>query len=284
MKNITKDDNGFPLNFDPSSYYILPEHFEYLDPRIINIVPYSYSISTWGRLYNHKTGRYLPAELIKETNQYVVTDIIDINGNAVRVRLHQLVARMFVPLIFNVDFSKPLMPNHKDGVKWHNEPYNLEWVDNAGNIQHAKDTNLISNACGEDNGSAKLTDDQYRKICQLTQDGYLPYQINKILNLPIDITNICQKIRMGKTLTIISNEYDFSKIPKNDYRKFTDEQVHEICRCLQDYPEMKYIDIINHIGIDTSEMDSELIKKYRDGISTIKRRVSRIEIGNNYLF
>ena len=104
------------------------------------------------------------------------------------------------------------------------------------------------------------------------------------MNVGIDITNIAQKIRAGKSETIISEKYDFSNIPRNDYRKFTEEQVRYICTCLQDHPEMKPIDIIISMGYDVDALGFKGVKKLRDTISTIKRRVSYIEIGKDYDF
>lgn len=174
--------------------------------------------------------------------------------------------------------------NHKDGVKWHNEPYNLEWTTDAGNAQHANANNLINRPFGEHNGWSRLTDEQYHQICKLTQEGYLPNQINNIMGLDIDITNIAKKIRTGKSESPIAAQYDFSNIPRNDYKKFTEQQVRFICECFQDRPELDYTSILELMGIDIWSMDNAQRKKLRDTLSTIKRRVSYIEIAKDYKF
>ena len=197
--------------------------------------------------------------------------------------MHVITARTFIP-IHPIIPGKKIFVNHKDGIKWHNEAYNLEWVTQSQNTIHADKNNLIARPFGEDNGCAVLTDDQYEQICQLTEQGYLPHQINKIMNIGKDITNIAQKIRSGKSETLISEKYDFSNIKRNDYRKFTEEQVRFICTCLQDYPQMRPIEILINMGYKVDEMSKEQIKKLKDTISTIKRRVSYIEIGNEYKF
>ena len=104
------------------------------------------------------------------------------------------------------------------------------------------------------------------------------------MNIGIDITNIAEKIRNGKSEKIISEAYDFSNIPRNDYRKFSEDQVRYICTCLQDHPEMKPAEILISMGYDLNSLSPEKVKKLRDTISTIKRRVSYIEIGNEYNF
>lgn len=282
MKIKSHDENGFPLDYNPSSYYKDPEIFVPLPPDLYNTNPGEYSVSTWGRIYNHRLNSFVPEIIIKDKNRYVITIIKDRDGKEVSVIMHRLIAELFV--IPKPVLNKPLIVNHLDGIKWHNEPYNLDWTDQSGNTKHADQNNLIARPYGEDNGCSKLTDDQYREICRLTEQGHLPYQINKIMNLGFDITNICQKIRTGKSELLISSEYDFSNIPRNHYRKFSEEEVRTICLCLQDRPEIKPIEILQELGLDINNMSREQIKKYRDTISTIKRRVSYIEIGKDYSF
>ena len=284
MKKVLKDEKGYPIGVDISKFYSQPEEYYLLPEWLYNTAPYVYKITTWGRIINTELCTIIPRKLIKDENKYVRVAIKNIYGEELHLAMHQIVTCAFHgvrPIGLN---EGEFMPNHKDGVKWHNEPYNLEWVTIKGNAQHANENDLIERAFGEDNGYSALTDAQYEQICQLTQDGYLPYQINKIMNVGIDITNIAQKIRAGKSETIISEKYDFSNIPRNDYRKFTEEQVRYICTCLQDHPEMKPIDIIISMGYDVDALGFKGVKKLRDTISTIKRRVSYIEIGKDYDF
>lgn len=278
IKNISHDENGFPLNYNPSSYYKQNE-LMFNFPEYMNIDK-RYLITTWGRIYNTITGKFIPQKLILETNRYQKVVIKDIYGNDIYFKMHQLMANIFI-------MGKPIyycVVNHIDGVKWHNELYNLEWVTLSENTIHADQNNLIARPYGEDNGQSALTDDQYNLICKLTHEGYFPAQINKIMNLPIDITNICQKIRSGKSETLISKSYDFTNIPRNDYRKFSEEQVRSICYYLQNYPKMSPRDILIKIGYNVDKISFEELKKYRDTISTIKRKVSYKEIVKNYIF
>lgn len=284
MKSMKKqvDDKGYPLNFDPSNYYKEKEIFVPLN-NVSYIFPDYYLASSHGRVINTKNNTSVPQVLIPERNRYIKISIRDIYGSFLAFGAHQIIAAAFVKCDLNIPFSK-LSVNHIDGVKWHNEPYNLEWVTIRENIMHAYRTHLKDDCNGETNVNARLTNDQYRQICELTQQGYLAYEINNIMNLGYDITNIVQKIRNGKSELFISKDYDFSNIKRNDYKKFSEEQVRFICTCLQNNPEMKYIDIIRSLGFNIEEMNSAQIKKLRDTISTIKRRVSYIEIGNEYNF
>lgn len=284
MKKASHDEYGFPLNFDPSTYYREPEQFVPLPPELFNTVPGMYYISTYGRIYNTILNTYVPRELTRDRNMYIGAQLRTADGSAIHVQMHIAVAHTFCSKPGVWFFGDVKVINHKDGVKWHNEPYNLEIVSQSDNTKHADRTNLTSRPFGEDNGASVLTDDQYRQICELTVRGYLPYQINQIMNIGRDITNICQKIRQGSSETLISQEYDFSNIPRNDYRKFTEDEVRSICLYLQDYPWMKPVEILAALGYDVVNMDKKKLKKYRDTISTIKRRVSYIEIGKDYSF
>jgi len=285
MRIQTHDENGYPLNFDPTNFYSSPEKIFDLDPTIYNTEPGRYSISTWGRLYDNFRGTYVPKNLSKEINDYTKASITDINGNTFTVPIHRIVAEMFnLPKMLDDGNTKKVVPNHKDGVKWHNEPSNLEWTTQSENVIHAENSKLNTRCHGQDNGYSELTDDQYREICRLLEAGFWPYQINKIMNLDIDITNIAQKIKSGSSGQIFSAEFDFSNIAKNDYRKFSEDQVRYICQTLQDSPEISYTDILINMGFDVNSMNHQQVKKLRDTISTIKRRKSYVEIGKEYNF
>ena len=285
MKKKLRDENGYPLNFDPSEYYQgVFEKFYPLPPELYDTEPGKYLVSERGRIFNTETGTFVPRRLIPDKNQYILTAIKNRHNEEIHLGMHQLMTRMFIGEKPVREDGKDMVPNHIDGIKWHNEPYNLEWVTHQENAIHANKNDLIERPYGEDNGYSALTDDQYRQICKLTEEGYLPYQINRMMDLGKNITDIVQKIRTGTSETIISKDYDFSNIPRNDYRKFTEEQVRYICTCLQDHPEMKPIEILRSMGYDVDSMTPDKVKKLRDTISTIKRRVSYIEIGKDYNF
>ncbi len=276
-------EDGYPITFDPSTYYQTPEEFISIPVGILPIDESNYMISNWGRIYNKKLDSYVPKELIPSNNRYIIVIIKDINNRPLSVIMHRLVATVFIGPAPPGERRK-IVVNHKDGIMWHNEPYNLEWATQSENVQHADRNNLIARAFGQDNGWSALTDDQYKQICQLTQNGYFPNQINKIMNLGFDITNICQKIRKGKSETFVSKEFDFSNIPTYDYKKFSDEQVKFICWCLSKHPEFEPIDIIKFLGYDIDNMNFKDIKKLRDTISTIKRGKCYTRISCNYNF
>lgn len=91
-----------------------------------------YYISSWGRVYSTKVGKFLNPFLCGRG--YLKVDL-HINGKRTHKKVHRLVAEAFIP---NVD-HKPQV-NHIDGNKLNNSVTNLEWCTNQENVQHYKDS------------------------------------------------------------------------------------------------------------------------------------------------
>lgn len=91
-----------------------------------------YRISTWGRVLNTETGKFLVPEV--HDKGYLRVDLYDTNGVKKHVKVHRLVANAFVPNMFN----KPHV-NHIDGNNQNNSFTNLEWVTDAENKLKRKD-------------------------------------------------------------------------------------------------------------------------------------------------
>lgn len=60
------------------------------------------------------------------------------NGRTTTKPIHVLLAQVFIP---NPNNKQEV--NHKDGIKTHNQPHNLEWVTHSENIKHAYEYGLI---------------------------------------------------------------------------------------------------------------------------------------------
>lgn len=93
-----------------------------------------YSISSFGKVINNKTGRY--RRLCKDTKGYLRVGLM-IEGKMTTRKVHRLVATYYVenPL------SKPEV-NHDDGNKANNHYNNLIWATGQENMQHAYFTGL----------------------------------------------------------------------------------------------------------------------------------------------
>lgn len=106
-----------------------------------------YQISSFGRLKSLKRTvkgknnsiRTIKEKIITPTNNgkgYLVAALYK-NGKRYFVKIHRLVAEAFIP---NPKNKKEV--NHKDGIKKHNYPSNLEWSTTKENCQHRQKTGL----------------------------------------------------------------------------------------------------------------------------------------------
>ena len=90
-----------------------------------------YRVSSWGRIYNLHTGKFLCPHENKKG--YLRVDLYDTRGNKKHAKVHRLVAQAFIP---NPN-DKPQV-NHIDGNKRNNSITNLEWVTDEENKKHQK--------------------------------------------------------------------------------------------------------------------------------------------------
>lgn len=100
-----------------------------------------YSVSRDGLVYDHNRGKLMKQQL--STDGYSVTTIRDDWGNRKTMRVHRLVALVFIP---NPESKETV--NHMDGIKTHNHVENLEWATRSENTQHAWDNGLIKDKEG----------------------------------------------------------------------------------------------------------------------------------------
>ena len=135
-----------------------------------------YEILDDGRVYSHKTNKYLKPDITKlGYAQYTLF----INGIPERHKAHRLVAKYYCknpnPLKYN-------QVNHIDGNKLNNNYYNLEWCDAYYNNKHARDNKLndvpLSN-------SERWKDLKFReKTSKNISEGILKSESNKGKNNP----------------------------------------------------------------------------------------------------
>lgn len=97
-----------------------------------------YSVSNHGRVksfINNPDGEIVVFGI--GNHGYYVRSIRDANSRVTCVKLHRVVAKLFIPNPDNL-----VTVNHIDGDKLNNHVDNLEWLSLQDNIQHAIDTNL----------------------------------------------------------------------------------------------------------------------------------------------
>lgn len=90
-----------------------------------------YEVSTWGRVFNTKTGNFLTP--YHHHKGYLR---VDLKNGMIRkhFKVHRLVAEAFIPNPEN----KPQV-NHIDGNPGNNSVTNLEWVTNQENCDKARE-------------------------------------------------------------------------------------------------------------------------------------------------
>ena len=172
-----------------------------------DIIKNRYFISSYGRLYNNYTDNYLPKNINYSKDKYINVTMTTINGTDYNIMLHRLVMYTFnyTPGCENLEV------NHKDGVKYHNWLWNLEWSTHKENIQHAWDNNLFK--FGEVRKNTKLTENIVREICTVIDSGMPLKEIAKIYsNCGVNMKKTIYNIANGHCWSHISKDYNFYKI------------------------------------------------------------------------
>lgn len=233
-----------------------------------------YAINYNGIVKNIHTNKIL-STVYNKNNGYMNVLLQTSNGSK-PILIHRLVAHAFCPNLYD----KPMV-NHIDGNKLNNNYLNLEWCTAKENTVHAINMGL-SNIKGENNTSAKLTNNQVHQICKLLQDNKYTYsQILEIVGIEVTKQNldIITKIRTKKLWRIISDLYN---IPEKEYRGtfnvYTDEQIHNICNMIQSGYSNRDIALYLNIDMDNKN-DSDKFYKF---IMRIRRRETYTHISNNY--
>ena len=144
---------------------------------------------------------------------YLCTNI-SINGKQRMIRTHRLVAQAFKPMRYkDQDFV-----NHIDGDKLNNHISNLEWVTPKENIDHARETGLMS--LGEQRSNSKYSEKLIRKICKDIEKNKLTInEIAKKHNVP---RSLLYNIYFGDLWNSVKKDYNL-----DNHRRVTYVQYHE---------------------------------------------------------
>ena len=105
-----------------------------------------YMIFKNGSIYNPNTQKFLKHSPNKNGYIYVHLN----NGRQLRkkITIHRLIAKAFV---HNPNPEKYNIVNHIDGNRHNNNPNNLEWTDQKGNMLHAKARGKFDSGCRGEN-------------------------------------------------------------------------------------------------------------------------------------
>lgn len=170
------------------------------DKAVPNIAPI-FSISTWGRIYNSETKNILPKDMYYDKNHYITVRLKSIDQSPIVCQIHRVMMQSF----FYIENSELYDVNHRDGIKYHNWIWNLEWMTHKENMIHAKENKLFR--YGEDHANSKLTNEQAECICKLILDGKSPTEIASIMNLDCNVQKIVQNIKGGYSWKNLSKKY-----------------------------------------------------------------------------
>lgn len=122
-----------------------------------------YVITKEGFTWNVRKNRPLPQQLGQDG--YLRAQMC-LNGKKILRKVHRLVWSAF-----HGEIPLELQINHLDGNKTNNCLWNLELVNQSGNLRHAYKHGLMRPKKGERNGAAKLTEDLVLKIIDALKSG-----------------------------------------------------------------------------------------------------------------
>jgi hypothetical protein len=190
---------------------------------VVDDIVTEYLISNFGNVI-HDCGshmRHIKSTRNNSNGYYHV--IIYVNKIALHKYIHRLVATAFIEI---PDIPNPEV-NHKDGNKWNNTVWNLEWVTCSENKIHAYKNNLMKR--GEQNSHAKYSDDIIIGICDdLIEDILYPRDIAKKYNVPVSLIH---DIKNHGTRRYITDKYDFSSCRFKN-KKYDDESINLVKKLL----------------------------------------------------
>ena len=235
-----------------------------------NVNPYYY-ISTKGRVWSTKIGK--SGDVMKTyftKNGYEEVTLSRFNMPSISILIHR--AEM---LLFNwIPGCEYLDVNHKDGDKSNNDITNLEWTTHSENITHAYNTGLKKK--GEGHPMSNHTEFQVRKICEGLEKKLELKDCAILAGLEPNDTNMkfVSNIKYHKTWVNISSQYNIPK--ERNSRLFSDEEVHQICKLLEQGYNQDEIMSILRPDLEKSQ--------YYNVMGTIRRRTRFQNISDNYNF
>lgn len=173
-------------------------------PIIIDNIKNDYLISTFGRVYNSLTNKFLsPCE---NHNGYLHVGLYTYDGKRVTRRIHRLVMLTFCYF----PGCEKLQVNHKDTNKHNNHITNLEWATPLENTRHAIINNCRSSV-GENNPKATITNNDAYKIYEMVIDGKSDSYIANCIGCSIGVV---RELCLGRTWTHLFTEKQLNDMKK----------------------------------------------------------------------
>lgn len=249
--------------------------------------PNMYAISEDGDLMNMLAGYIHTKSYDKDGYVKYSLQSNDPHVRGKSIFAHRLVAYEFVPNPNNY----PVI-DHLDGVKNHNHYTNLEWVTVKENTNRAERMGLRK-VRGEDNPTAKYTEKEIRRICEMFEEGFTLKEVYRhMMGDPFASYNdnraLYKFLYALKTKTAwpdVVCDYAYSPIQERESWKdptpqtsnyvYSEETIREICVMLENKCNM--LDIVEHF---TGTRDSH--SAMYDLINSIRSKKRWVHISDEY--
>ncbi|MBQ9699443.1 MAG: HNH endonuclease [Lachnospiraceae bacterium] len=206
------------------------EEWRYISEKSVsNIDIFRYKINNFGLVYDTKNDKY--PSIFVDDEGYQRVNLNTSNGFK-HAYIHRLVKIEFDG--FDIDPNKNQV-DHKDCIKSHNYPSNLEWVTKEENALRAIDNGLYHQF------NIVITEEDAITICKMLKSGLYSYKdiSNHFYDkYQQDIIGIVGKIYRGERWKHVSKNYMPFPTPKKEKSipkssLFSEEIVHDICRNLE---------------------------------------------------
>lgn len=227
-----------------------------------------YKITNAGRVFNKYTNAYMKPGI--SGSKYLFYELATVFGPKM-VQAHRLVMLSFFP----IPNSELFDVNHKDGNKFNNWYWNLEWCTRQENIIHAYKNGL--NYVCEDNPKSTISNDTAIKICELLQSGdYTNQEIANICGTTISIVAGIKKNKWNH----ISKNYNFSY---RKYRLFNEDIINDLCKYFASHSKGN-LTVNDHCRNALNYYGYEITENLVDSARKVYTRKYYTNISSKYVF
>lgn len=202
----------------------------------------NYCVTKDGDIYSLHSKRLLkPYKSIDKAGGYLVMHLVDDVGKKRTLKVHRLVALMFID-----EVAGKTQVNHIDGNKLNNCFENLEWVSPSENSKHAMKNNLRDPLKSNpnikvldeskiilndlDKGKVIYNSDDVHTICELLEEGYRLCDVCRMTGFNANAVKNIKNNNILKYSEIVLT-YDFSKLRK--FELTSPDNVISICKLIQ---------------------------------------------------